>query len=119
MDIIRKIMSNLSFQKEKLKVSADNLARSVIPGAREKEVTPTFSPIGGPQQTHAKHLRGTGDSSPFQVKTERKSQEASLDGNSIDAEKQLTQASDAATHIHLNVSLITKIMDQQSKILNK
>lgn len=115
MPLIAKILSDMGYQKAKLKASAENLSRAAIPGERELVVEkPNFQTLLTQIKTNPRHISKADSHGGIRVKEGGVSQstDPSLSKNTIDADKQLGYAAEANLELARDIALLGKIHAQ-------
>lgn len=107
MKILHTIRQDAQLQKERLKVATHNVAHASVFGAKAKAVV--ASSTVNPALTHAKHL---GTFHRFKTVTVHEKPDPSYNNNTIDPDKELKNAANAATDAHRDLALENRLYAQ-------
>ena len=104
---IKLLFQKMEHTQARLETTSDNVARSGVPGQREKTVEDFKSALrkGGKKSrsiktTQSGHMTGSVKETKFSIKSSKKQGQPSLTGNSISQEEQLLKLNEATVDFH-------------------
>ena len=114
----RHLHAHMNHNQHVIQISADNLARHSLPGAKAVEIAPySFERVlggsrsGTPGITHARHIPLQSLSGGAASSRHRSTAEVSANGNTIDPDQQLQQANEATLKLHEDMSIYRSLTE--------